>query len=40
MAEAHRDADEAKKAFEALSGRSQRDNKEAAKVRKKRDELL
>jgi len=35
-----RDADEAKKAFEALSVRSQKADKEAAKVRKERDELL
>ena len=33
-------ADEAKKAFEALSVRSRRDEEEAAKVRKERDKLL
>ena len=31
---------EAEKAFEALSARSRRDDEEAAKVRKERDELL
>ena len=31
-AEAHRDADEAEKAFEALSARSWKDDKEATKV--------
>ncbi|XP_066361521.1 uncharacterized protein [Miscanthus floridulus] len=40
VAKAHRDADEAKKAFEALSARSWMDEKEAARVRKERDELL
>ena len=40
MAEAHRDVDEAKKAFEALSGRSRRDDEEANKVGKEQDELL
>ena len=40
MAEAHRHADKAKRAFKALSVRSQRDNEEAAKVRKEQDELL
>jgi len=40
VAEAHRDADEAEKAFKALSVRSQKDDEEAAKVRKERDELL
>ena len=34
VAEARRHADEAERAFEALSARSWRDNKEAAKVRK------
>ena len=38
--EAHRDADEAKKAFEALSVRSWKDDKVAPRVRKERDELL
>ena len=40
VAEAHRHADKAKRAFEALSVRSQRDDEEATKVRKERDELL
>ena len=40
MAKAHRDADEAEKAFEALSVRSWKDDEEAARVRKERDELL
>ena len=40
MAEAYWDADEAKKAFEALSVRSRRDDEEATWVRKERDELL
>ena len=38
--EARRDADKAEKAFEALSMRSRKDDEEAAKVRKERDELL
>ena len=40
VAEAHQDADEAKKAFEALSVRSWKDDEEAARVRKEWDELL
>ena len=40
VAEARRDADEAEKAFEALSARSWKDDEEAARVRKERDELL
>ena len=40
VAEAHHHADEVERAFEALSARSWRDNEEAAKVRKERDELL
>ena len=40
MAEARRDADEAEKLFEALSVRSQKDDEEATRVRKERDELL
>ena len=40
MAEARRHADEAERVFEALSARSRRDDKEATKVRKERDELL
>jgi len=40
VAEAHRDVDEAEKAFEALLVRSQKDDEEAARVRKERDELL
>ena len=40
IAEASWHADEAKRAFEALSARSRRDDEEAAKVRKERDELL
>ena len=40
MAEAHRHADKAKRAFKALSARSWRDDKEATKVRKEQDELL
>ena len=34
------DADEAKKAFEAMSARSWKDDEEATKVRKERNELL
>ena len=34
------DADEAEKAFEALSVRSWKDDEETARVRKERDELL
>ena len=40
VAEARRDANEAEKAFEALSARSWREDEEAAKVRKERDKLL
>ena len=40
VAEAHRDADEAEKAFEAPSARSQRDDEAAAQVRKEQDELF
>ena len=40
VAEARRHADEAERPFEALSVRSRRDDEEAAKVRKERDELL
>ena len=40
VAEARRDANEAKKAFEALSVRSRKDDEEAARVRKEWDELL
>ena len=40
VVEAHRHADKAERAFKALSVRSWRDNEEAAKVRKERDELL
>ena len=40
VAEVRRDANEAKKAFEALLVRSWRDEEEAAKVRKEWDELL
>ena len=40
VAEARRDADEAEKAFEALSARSWKDDEEAARVRKEQDELL
>ena len=40
VAEARWDADKAKKAFEALSVRSRKDDKEATRVRKERDELL
>ena len=40
VAEARRDDDEAEKAFEALSARSQKDDEEAARVRKEQDELL
>jgi len=38
--EARWDANKAEKAFEALSARSQKDEEEAARVRKERDELL
>ena len=37
VAEAHRDADEAEKAFEARSVRSWRDDEGASKVRKEQD---
>ena len=37
---AYRHADKAERAFEALSVRSWRDDEEATKVRKERDELL
>ena len=40
VAEARRDADEAKKAFDALSARSRKDDEDAARVRKERNELL
>jgi len=40
VAKARRHADEAERAFEALSARAQRGDKEAAKVRKEWDELL
>ena len=40
VAEARRDADEAKKALEALSVRSWKDDEEAARVRKEWDEVL
>ena len=40
VAEARRDADEAEKAFKALLVRSWKDDEEAARVRKERDELL
>ena len=40
VVEAHRHIVEAKKAFEALSARSWRDDKEVAKVRKEWDKLL
>jgi len=40
VAEARWDADEAEKEFEALSARSWKDDEDAAKVRKERDELL
>ena len=40
LAKARWDADEAEKAFEALSVRSRKDDEEATRVRKERDELL
>ena len=40
VVEAHRHIVEAKKAFEALSARSWRDEEEATKVRKEQDKLL
>ena len=40
VAEAHRDVDEAEKAFEALSAWSWKDDEETARVRNERDELL
>ena len=39
VVEARQDADEAKKAFEALSTRSRKDDEEATRVRKERDEF-
>jgi len=40
VAKVHRDTDKAEKAFEALSSRSWKNDEEAARVRKERDELL
>ena len=40
VAEARRDADEAKKAFEALLPMSWKDDEETARIKKERDELL
>ena len=40
VAEACRDADEAEKAFKALSARPRKDVEEATRVRKERDELF
>ena len=40
VVEARRHADEAERAFKALSARSRRDDEEATKVRKEQDELL
>ena len=40
VAEARWDANDTEKAFEALSARSWKDDEEAARVRKERDELL
>ena len=40
VAEAWRDADEAEKAFVALSARLRKDEEEAARIRKERNELL
>jgi len=40
VAETRRDADEAEKAFEALSVRPRKDEEEAARVKKEQDELL
>ena len=40
VAEAHWHADKAERAFEALSVRSWKDDKEATKVKRERDELL
>ena len=40
VVEAHRDADEAEKAFEALPTKSQKDEEEVARIRKERDEPL
>ena len=40
VAKACRNADEAEKAFEALSVRVRQDEEEAARVRRERDELL
>ena len=40
VVEARRDADEAEKAFEALSARSQKDEEDVARIRKEPDELL
>ena len=40
VSEACRDADEAEKAFEALLVRLRKDDEEAARVEKERDELL
>ena len=37
---AHQDANQAEQAFEALSARSRKDDKEATRVRKEQDELL
>ena len=40
VAKAHQDADEAEKAFEALSARSWKDDEEGARIKKEQDELL
>ena len=40
VAEDHQDADEAEKVFEALLARSRKDEEEAARIRKERDEIL
>ena len=40
VAEPHRHADEAERAFEDLSARSQKDDEEATMVRKEEDKLL
>ena len=40
VVEARQDADKAEKVFEALSARSRKDDEDANRVRKERDELL
>ena len=40
VAEAHRDADKAEKAFESLSAKLRKDDEEVVRVKKEQDQLL